>query len=411
MPKMKKQIMFVLPCILLFSAITFAQADKPDAVKTSASSANSASPATRSTPTEREQDGYLGPVRRVKTEVSKMSSKGGKFNEGARTLLENAVYDLKGAKNEYDYFPNAVTAVDATGRETYKYNEKGDISEMTLLNADGSVAKKETYNYEYDFFGNWTKMTTSVAVVEGGKVIYEPTEITYRTISYFVDEATMKRMEEEKKNAVAVNTPATNPAPVQPAPVQPAPPSPNPSTVAANNNASQPNTQPAASKTSTPTPPQPTPANAQPNKPEPTTASNVAAAQPKSGTETKPETAKNETKEAGNPPVPVVNTEQMVKSAPKMLRPVSSGVLNGKAVDLPMPEYPPMAKQARVSGTVTVEVVIDEMGKVVSARALTGSGMLQPAAVNAAKRARFSPTMLSGQPVKAIGTINYNFSL
>ena len=407
MPKMKKQILFVLPCMLLFSAITFAQADKPNAVKTSSSSPNSsATPAAnRTTPSEREQDGYSGPVRRVKTEVAKMSSKGGKFTEGSRTLLENAVYDLKGAKSDYEYFPNAVTAVDATGRETYKYNEKGDISEMTLLNTDGSLAKKETYTYEYDFIGNWTKMTTSVAIAEGGKIVYEPTEVTYRTISYYLDEATMKRMEEEsKKNALAANRPATNPAPSQP----------NNTTVAANNSATQPNAQPAASKTSTPTPPQPTPTSTQPNKPEATNASNVAAAQPKT-TETKPDAAANNTKtentEAANNTPPVVNTEQMVRSAPKMLRPVSSGVLNGKALELPMPEYPPMAKQARVSGTVTVEVVIDESGKVVSARALTGSGMLQPAAVAAAKRARFSPTMLSGQPVKAIGTINYNFSL
>jgi protein TonB len=398
---MKKAMLFVLPCILLFSAITFAQADKPSQVKSSGSSPAATPAANRATPTEREQDGYSGPVRRVKTEVAKMSSKGGKFTEGARTLLENAVYDLKGAKTEYDYFPNAVTAVDVTGRETYKYNEKGDISEMTLLSTDGSLAKKETYSYDYDFFGNWTKMTTAVAIVEGGKVIYEPTEVTYRSISYYIDEATMKRMEEEsKKNTVAANPPANNSA------SQPAN-----NTVATNNNSSS--VQPPASKTTSPVNPQPA-NNTQPNKPEPTPANNATA---KNGTESKPDAAnstaanpaKSDSTEAAN--VPAVNTEQMVRSAPKMLRPVSSGVLNGKAQELPMPEYPPMAKQARISGTVTVEVVIDEMGKVVSARAVNGPGMLQPAAVAAAKRARFSPTMLSGQPVKAIGTINYNFSL
>ena len=67
-----------------------------------------------------------------------------------------------------------------TGKEVYKYDDKGNISEMTLLNEDGSLVGKETYKYEFDFAGNWNKMTTSVAVVEGGKMSFEPTEVTYR---------------------------------------------------------------------------------------------------------------------------------------------------------------------------------------------------------------------------------------
>ena len=89
--------------------------------------------------------------------------------------------------------------------------------------------------------------------------------------------------------------------------------------------------------------------------------------------------------------------------------PISGGVLNGKAISLPKPPYPAIAKAARASGTVTVQVTIDESGKVISARAVGGHPLLQQAAVQAAYGARFSPTQLSGQPVKVTGVITYNF--
>ena len=65
----------------------------------------------------------------------------------------------------------------------------------------------------------------------------------------------------------------------------------------------------------------------------------------------------------------------------------------------------------RIGGLVEVEVVVDESGKVVSARALSGPGALRDVAVQAAYRAHFSPTKLSGQPVKIAGKINYNFTI
>lgn len=89
--------------------------------------------------------------------------------------------------------------------------------------------------------------------------------------------------------------------------------------------------------------------------------------------------------------------------------PVSGGVLNGKAISLPKPAYPPIARAARASGTVTVQVLIDENGNVVSAHAVNGHPLLQAAAVGAARQAKFSPTKLSGQPVKVTGVIQYNF--
>jgi len=89
--------------------------------------------------------------------------------------------------------------------------------------------------------------------------------------------------------------------------------------------------------------------------------------------------------------------------------PISGGVLNGKAVSLPKPPYPAIARQAHASGTVTVQVTIDENGNVISAHAISGHPLLQAVAVAAARGAKFSPTKLSGQPVKVTGVITYNF--
>jgi len=88
---------------------------------------------------------------------------------------------------------------------------------------------------------------------------------------------------------------------------------------------------------------------------------------------------------------------------------ISGGVLNGKAVSLPKPPYPAAAKAVNASGTVVVQVTVDEDGKVVSATAVSGHPLLRAAAVSAARSAKFSPTLLSGKPVKVSGVITYNF--
>ena len=97
--------------------------------------------------------------------------------------------------------------------------------------------------------------------------------------------------------------------------------------------------------------------------------------------------------------------------APKPKTIVSGGVLNGKAISKPQPAYPPIARAARASGVVIVSVTVDESGKVVSARGVSGHPLLIQAAVQSAYGWRFSPTMLSGQPVKVNGTITFNFTL
>jgi protein TonB len=131
------------------------------------------------------------------------------------------------------------------------------------------------------------------------------------------------------------------------------------------------------------------------------TSSNAAApmpAGPGAGTVT---TAPAKVNIADEPPPPAE------KPAPRA--PISGGVLNGKAISLPKPAYPPIARAAHAAGTVVVQVLIDENGNVVSAHAVSGHPLLQAVAVGAARQARFSPTKLSGQPVKVTGVIQYNF--
>jgi len=88
---------------------------------------------------------------------------------------------------------------------------------------------------------------------------------------------------------------------------------------------------------------------------------------------------------------------------------INGGVLNGKAITLPLPEYPAIARQAKAAGSVIVEITIDEDGNVVAARSTSGHPLLQSAAVNAARQAKFSPTRMNGQPIKVNGVLVYTF--
>ena len=90
-------------------------------------------------------------------------------------------------------------------------------------------------------------------------------------------------------------------------------------------------------------------------------------------------------------------------------RKISGGVLNGKAISLPLPPYPAAAKAVRATGTVNVQVTINEQGDVISASAVSGHPLLRQAAEQAAREARFAPTMLQGVPVSVTGVLVYNF--
>ena len=90
-------------------------------------------------------------------------------------------------------------------------------------------------------------------------------------------------------------------------------------------------------------------------------------------------------------------------------RTFSGGILNQKAVEKPNPTYPQAALDARVSGVVVVEILVDEKGIVQAAKAVSGHPLLRQAAVDAAYQARFVPTRVSGNPVKVSGKLVYRF--
>jgi protein TonB len=116
-----------------------------------------------------------------------------------------------------------------------------------------------------------------------------------------------------------------------------------------------------------------------------------------------------------NGTAPVVRVEETPPAPPVVKPPTTarlpSTVLISKAISLPQPPYPPLAKQIKAQGAVNVQILVDEQGKVVSAQAVSGNPMLLAAAKDAALRARFTPTILSGVPVKVQGVITYNFVL
>jgi TonB family protein len=375
----------------------------------------------------------------VKTEVAKLSNANGRATEDKRVVLEISGYDIKGAKTENQYFPVNGPGATLTGQETYKYDEKGNISEMTLLK-NGSLVSREVYKYEYDFVGNWTKMTTSVAVVEGGKLTFEPSEVTYRSIMYYLDENMTKLMQPASPPADSATTSPTNTAATT-----------DTKSIVSSPSKSQPTgdgaaTSSTAKATATDTKPiVSSPSKSQstgdstkpaerkesvalksaPSVPAPKAAgerSTDSAALIKSGSSASD--SKRTVSLGAEPPPSAKESQPSAKESsassteppatPKprpLLKPISGGVLNANAISLPSPSYPDVARRMRTTGTVVVEVVIDENGKVISATATSGPLTLREAAAQAALRAKFSPTKLSGQPVKVSGVINYNFTL
>ncbi len=104
-------------------------------------------------------------------------------------------------------------------------------------------------------------------------------------------------------------------------------------------------------------------------------------------------------------PPPVVKPPPSKSEPPRSL-----GVVNGRASHLPKPAYPQAAIVMNAQGKVDVQVLIDESGKVISAKAISGHPLLKDAAVRSAWSARFTPTKLSNVPVKVTGVIVYNFT-
>ena len=97
-------------------------------------------------------------------------------------------------------------------------------------------------------------------------------------------------------------------------------------------------------------------------------------------------------------------------SPPTKLR-VSSGVAAGMLVHQVKPQYPPLAVQARIQGTVVLQAVIGKDGTVEELRLVSGHPMLAPAAIEAVKQWRYRPYLLNGEPVEVDTQINVNFTL
>ncbi|MGB7209616.1 MAG: energy transducer TonB [Pyrinomonadaceae bacterium] len=120
--------------------------------------------------------------------------------------------------------------------------------------------------------------------------------------------------------------------------------------------------------------------------------------------------AANSNASAGNYSTNTVTPMATPATTKKPSKTISGGVVNGKATSLPQPPYPPAARAVRASGVVSVQVLIDVDGRVLSASALSGHPLLRSAAVAAARSATFTPMILGGEYVKVSGVITYNFT-
>lgn len=300
----------------------------------------------------KEQDGLIGPVRRVRTERAELSVKFGKLTEGPRSLLSMSVYNLQGNSIDNTYY--LVTEKNrSVGKQEYKYDDKSNVTQMTLRNNHGGILSREVYTYEFDVIGNWTKMLTSLVVFDGNKLSYEPTEVTYRNISYYFDEA-----------------------------------------IAKIENSSSP----------------------QATKPEDSLSANRTGEADADGHAIANEAAsRSDGKAKIETIVPEATTVSGDQSADRMPKPqarlFSDDAGTNKVIMIPNAAYPDEAKSAGVTGTVAVMVDIDTKGRVVSARVVRGPAELRAAALEAALKARFAPTSLANKTSKRSGVITFTFSL
>ena len=138
----------------------------------------------------KEQDGLVGPVHRVRTERARLLNKSGKLSEGARELMEATIYDLQGNRTDNSYYliRGSSSSSSTAGEEEYKYDDKGNMVEMTVRDRQNSIVSREVYTYEFDAVGNWTKMNTFLVVFEAGRLSYEPVDVTYRNITYYYNQ-------------------------------------------------------------------------------------------------------------------------------------------------------------------------------------------------------------------------------
>jgi Tfp pilus assembly protein PilF len=202
----------LLPALLLWTAV-LTTGVRTQAQEITVPAAVSTRPAISVLDSTKEQDGLVGSVRRVKTETARIELKEGRAVEGPPQLVEITTYGIKGNRVENTSYPIPGSLV---GKEEYKYDEHGNITEMTVRDDRGSIVNREAYSYEFDKFGNWTKMVTSLVVFENGELKREPVEVTYRTVTYYFDDTVAKIVDEPKPRIVEEPKPTLAPAVPEP---------------------------------------------------------------------------------------------------------------------------------------------------------------------------------------------------
>lgn len=109
------------------------------------------------------------------------------------------------------------------------------------------------------------------------------------------------------------------------------------------------------------------------------------------------------------PPPPPVKKEEKPPT-PKSIR-VGGQVMAAKLIRQPKPVYPPLAKQARIQGTVRFQAIIGKDGTIQNLQLVSGHPLLVPSAQEAVKQWVYQPTLLNGEPVEVITQIDVNFTL
>ena len=374
---MKKFTLLVWVCLAVISFRQLAGAQEAKVRKSTLATATS---------NDREQDGLNGPVRRVRIETAKIVVKDGTPTEGSKVVTGVTTYDISGRKIDTLAYPVEGSA--PSGTEQYSYDDKGNITGMMVRGNDGSILSKETYQYEFDELKNWKRMTTSVAVYEGGKLSYEPVEVTYRTITYYYSQA-VDKLGAASTSKPNVSTPSVSRVP--------------PKTV------SEPQTADGSvareSKTVTneneTVAVRGTDGNGSESK-NPVSAAVSPAAE--DGTSVKNSSAKPAATPSASAEMPSVSSAKIPVTT------VPEEALRSAAINLPQPVFPPAAELTGQKGRVEVQVVIDEKGEVISARGTSSNNLLNEAAEAAAINARFSPAKLSRDPARVFGVITYDFA-
>src|SRR5215207_3051938 len=342
-----------------------------------------------SNPVTSEQEGLTGPVRRVRTETAQLTPKPGGPVEGSRKLLAVAVYDRAGRKVSGEVYGGDDSSA-TRYRATYKYDDRGNVVETRALEASGSLVGQEVHTYEFDSMGNWVVMRTSAAVVEDGKVSYEPVEVTYRTITYYLTDSVAKGPRGLAGEKVVPIMSGREPAAAGMSPDGGVRKKARDLGAASGANQGKPAESGRAISAAAD-------ALIAGNINATTVASEATPRDKKSGADPDPAAA---TGSARAPTAP---------APPKVVKEVPGDLLRQAATFLPEPEYPAPAALLNAAGGVKVQVAVNEQGEVTATRVLSGHPLLADAAEQAARRARFSPERLASEPTEVFGILTFTF--